>query len=395
MGTEPAGGGRQTPTTATLEEILSRAVGSPAFPAYGGAPTRDYDRLRGELLQLAEKALRAGGADLEHWRSAIERHLDDPTNRARFYDGVSAFRVDRDPWYETQLAAAERRFKDAGAVHLELGTWTAWPAERADALRDADGLAEVIRLDFDATYELDVIADARALPFRDGSLDRISADSVLEHIPHPHRVLSECFRVLRPGGMLKVVTPFAFNLHGYPDDYLRYSPSWYRQMLREVGFETVETDVEATRGLYYTLHNCAKTAIVEADVSGADGLRTLHLLLLELLGILVPLDDAFHNGARHWFVAVQVFAVKGGTYRAPHRDRTAGASFVERTVDLLAVPGTDIPVRLEGGRLVASPESRFPVVDGVPRFTDGAPGRGPSSRRPAGWWERMLRRHFG
>ena len=83
---------------------------------------------------------------------------------------MSTPRVGRDRSFETRLAEAESRFAGASAVHLELGSWTAWPDERVRRLRQADGLAEVIRLDFEAAYEPDLVADARQLPFRDGSL---------------------------------------------------------------------------------------------------------------------------------------------------------------------------------------------------------------------------------
>ena len=370
MGYLPTGG-------APFAESVDAAVADRTFAAYTQASVPGHERLRAELLRLVEEALVAGGADLTQWRQAVASHLEDRGHRASFYDGMSAPRAGRDLAYETRLAEAESRLTGAGAVHLELGSWTAWPDERVQALIDADGLSEVIRLDFDPAYEPDLVADARALPFRDSSLDRISADSVIEHVPHPHLVLAECFRVLRPGGLLKLITPFAFTLHGYPDDHLRYTPSWYELVLTELGFETVVADVEASRGLYYTLHNSAKAAIVDPGVEGAAGFRTLHLLVLELLATLVPLDDAFHGGARNWFTAVQAFAIKGGEYEPPHRRRRPEMPFVERCIDLLAVPGSDVPVRLEDGDVVAPGGARFPLVHGVPRFAERSDAEGP------------------
>src|SRR5262249_34035677 len=43
-------------------------------------------------------------------------------------------------------------------------------------------------------------ADARDLPFADGQFRSVMSVSVLEHIRHPERVISELYRVLRPGG---------------------------------------------------------------------------------------------------------------------------------------------------------------------------------------------------
>jgi SAM-dependent methyltransferase len=47
-----------------------------------------------------------------------------------------------------------------------------------------------------------VVADAEALPFRDGSFAAIVAFDVLEHVSRLDRALAECARVLRPGGTL-------------------------------------------------------------------------------------------------------------------------------------------------------------------------------------------------
>jgi SAM-dependent methyltransferase len=47
----------------------------------------------------------------------------------------------------------------------------------------------------------------RALPFETGSLDAVIASSVLEYLADPATVLSECARVLRPGGTLLCTVP--------------------------------------------------------------------------------------------------------------------------------------------------------------------------------------------
>src|SRR5690348_11680038 len=49
-----------------------------------------------------------------------------------------------------------------------------------------------------------VRADGARLPFRSGSFDYVVATAVLEHVPHPQRVVREIHRVLRPQGVLYV-----------------------------------------------------------------------------------------------------------------------------------------------------------------------------------------------
>lgn len=52
-----------------------------------------------------------------------------------------------------------------------------------------------------------VACDAQRLPFPDAAFDAIVSINLLEHVPDPSRVLSECARVLVPGGRCLVVTP--------------------------------------------------------------------------------------------------------------------------------------------------------------------------------------------
>jgi ubiquinone/menaquinone biosynthesis C-methylase UbiE len=55
-----------------------------------------------------------------------------------------------------------------------------------------------------------VNGDALALPFADGTFDRVIAAEVLEHVPADAAAMAELVRVLRPGGTLAVTVPSWF-----------------------------------------------------------------------------------------------------------------------------------------------------------------------------------------
>jgi SAM-dependent methyltransferase len=82
-----------------------------------------------------------------------------------------------------------------------------------------------------------VFADAGALPFPDASIDGVLLLGVLEHVPHPDRVLADCARVLRPGGRVYFEIPFLRPVHHAPHDFRRWTPYGIRQALDAVGVE--------------------------------------------------------------------------------------------------------------------------------------------------------------
>jgi predicted SAM-dependent methyltransferase len=60
----------------------------------------------------------------------------------------------------------------------------------------------------------------RRFPFQDGTFDFVFSEHMIEHVPWSAglRMLGECFRVLRPGGIARIATPDLGRLLGlYPD----------------------------------------------------------------------------------------------------------------------------------------------------------------------------------
>jgi len=89
--------------------------------------------------------------------------------------------------------------------------------------------------------------DATAMPFADGSFDRVIAAEVLEHIPFDRSALAEIARVLRPGGLLAVTVPawlpericwrLSDDYHNTPGGHVRiYTRAELEAKLRAAGF---------------------------------------------------------------------------------------------------------------------------------------------------------------
>jgi SAM-dependent methyltransferase len=83
--------------------------------------------------------------------------------------------------------------------------------------------ARLVNLDLADVPEADIIGPAARLPFRDGSLAVVVAQEVLEHLPDPRATLAEMHRVLRPGGLAYIQTPWMLGWHAGPQDFWRFS----------------------------------------------------------------------------------------------------------------------------------------------------------------------------
>jgi SAM-dependent methyltransferase len=59
------------------------------------------------------------------------------------------------------------------------------------------------------------VSDAEQLPFRDHSFDMVYSWGVLHHSPNTGKALDEVFRVLRPGGVAKIMIYHKYALTGY------------------------------------------------------------------------------------------------------------------------------------------------------------------------------------
>ena len=88
----------------------------------------------------------------------------------------------------------------------------------------------------------DVQGDADQLSFQDNCFDALICSELLEHVADPPTVLRETHRVLKRGGTLMICVPFLYPIHGDPEDFGRYTDSYWKATLDTTGFRIINIE---------------------------------------------------------------------------------------------------------------------------------------------------------
>ena len=96
-----------------------------------------------------------------------------------------------------------------------------------------------ISLDIAPHANCEVVGDVQWLPFLDNSFDAVYSTSLFEHLRDPFTAAREITRVQRPGGVMWCDVPFAYPIHGSPNDYFRYTPDGLKSVFADL--ETIES----------------------------------------------------------------------------------------------------------------------------------------------------------
>jgi ubiquinone/menaquinone biosynthesis C-methylase UbiE len=149
----------------------------------------------------------------EFWNAnPCQSDLSAEQDRRRYFEEISQKRYGRREWYVPKVAnfAAYRDKKV-----LEIGCSIA-----TDGLEFAKHGAHYTGIDltpasieiarerfelFDVPGQFEVVNAEERLPFPDATFDHVYSWGVIHHSPKPERIVSEIYRVLRPGGTFTVM----------------------------------------------------------------------------------------------------------------------------------------------------------------------------------------------
>jgi SAM-dependent methyltransferase len=115
-----------------------------------------------------------------------------------------------------------------------------------------DKNTKYIALDIGLEDRPDVVALGEMLPIASQSVDLIICIQVLEHVCDPSAVISEMYRILRPGGTLLLTTHGTMFYHPTPNDYWRWTETGLEKIFREHATFS-QLNVEPIMGTFETL----------------------------------------------------------------------------------------------------------------------------------------------
>ena len=107
--------------------------------------------------------------------------------------------------------------------------------------RDSEHHPNVVFHEFVHYAHTDVVSVCDRLPYRDNVFDAVISKAAFEHLARPWEVVEEVYRVLKPGGLVRVDTAFMFPLHGDPYHFFNMTLDGVREMFKR--FRTLRCGV--------------------------------------------------------------------------------------------------------------------------------------------------------
>jgi hypothetical protein len=179
-------------------------------------------------------------ADLGRWRYAFER-------MRRRLVLVGSPRAEGEPSSDLEERFIARCGELEAPSVLELGSLQSVPGRSTLHRNWVPHAAEFLGTDIQDGADVDVVADLHTLTDVVGSerFDVILSCSTFEHLKYPTVAAHEVMKALKVGGVLYVQTHQSFPLHGYPNDYFRYSQDALASLFgTQMGFEVVATNYD-------------------------------------------------------------------------------------------------------------------------------------------------------
>lgn len=153
--------------------------------------------------------------------------------------------IDWERFYQLSGLFKGGRYLDVGCFNSPMPFYLSqeFPSSEIHALDHCKRLVDELQTRFPSVnYKY---GKADALPYPNGYFDYVVAGEIIEHMDEPQMLVDECFRVLRPGGLLALSTPHEESISQPPvssEHQWAFEVSDIRRLLERHG-ATVETKI--------------------------------------------------------------------------------------------------------------------------------------------------------
>lgn len=113
----------------------------------------------------------------------------------------------------------------------EFGSWQPKGQEELANLRSFFEGKEYVGCDMREGKGVDKVLDLHHIELPDASVGTIISCDTLEHVEYPRKAISEIHRILKANGFVILTSVMNFPIHGYPNDYWRFTPEGFRSLL--------------------------------------------------------------------------------------------------------------------------------------------------------------------
>jgi SAM-dependent methyltransferase len=98
----------------------------------------------------------------------------------------------------------------------------------------------IINLNIEPFANVDIVGDAHRLPLASSSIDAVHCEAVFEHLRDPVDAAVELYRVMKPGAIGYICTPFLQPFHGYPSHFQNFTHAGHRRLFERASFDVLE-----------------------------------------------------------------------------------------------------------------------------------------------------------